>query len=117
MIIHVWKILQGICPNDIGMVFRDNPRLGIKIVIPSLNKQATALARSLFDNSFSVRAGKLWNLLPRDLNTQKDLNTFKIALGAFMDKIPDTPPTPGYMAKNSNSMIDWCSQRGGPQMA
>ena len=117
MIIHVWKILQGICPNDIGMVFRNNPRLGIKIVLPSLSKKASALAMSHYDNSFSVRAGMLWNLLPREVNTLTDLNTFKISLGTFMDNIPDTPPTPGYTAKNSNSMIDWCSQKGGPQMA
>ncbi|KAL5255606.1 hypothetical protein ACHWQZ_G010992 [Mnemiopsis leidyi] len=110
MIIHVWKILQGICPNDIGMVFRNNPRLGIKIVLPSLSKKASALAMSYYDSSFSVRAGMLWNLLPREVNTLSDLNTFKISLGTFMDNIPDTPPTPGYTAKNSNSMIDWCSQ-------
>ena len=117
MIIHVWKILQGICPNDISMVFRNNQRLGIKIVLPSLNKQASASAKSCYDNSFSVRAGKLWNLLPREVNTLTDLNAFKVSLGAFMDKIPDTPPTPGYVSKNSNSIIDWCSQKGGPQMA
>jgi hypothetical protein len=64
-----------------------------------------------------VRAGKLWNLLPREVNTLTDLNAFKVSLGASMDKIPDTPPTPGYVSKNSNSIIDWCSQKGGPQMA
>ena len=117
MIIHVWKILQGICPNDINMVSKYNPRLGIKIVLPTLNKQASALSKSYYDNSFSVRAGKLWNLLPREVNILTELNKFKTSLGAFMDKIPDTPPTPGYVSKNSNSMIDWCSQRGGPQMA
>ena len=117
MIIHVWRILQGICPNDISMVFRNNQRLGIKIVLPSLNKQASVSAKSCYDNSFSVRAGKLWNLLPREVNTLTDLNAFKVSLGAFMDKIPDTPPTPGYVSKNSNSIIDWCSQKVGPQMA
>jgi hypothetical protein len=24
MIIHVWKILQDVCPNDINMVYKDN---------------------------------------------------------------------------------------------
>ena len=99
------------------MVFKDNPRLGNKVVLPTLNKQASALAKSCYDSSFAVRAGMLWNLLPREVNKQTDLESFKISLGSFMDTIPDTPPTPGYSAVNSNSMIDWCSQRGGPQMA
>ena len=117
MIIHVWKILQGICPNDINMVFREHPRLGNKVIIPPLAKQAAASAKSCYDNSFAVRAGKLWNLLPRDVNTQNTLEAFKMFLGSFMDSLPDTPPTPGYTATNPNSMIDWCNQRGGPQMA
>ena len=117
MIIHVWKILQGVCPNDINMVFKDNPRLGTKVAIPPLAKQASAMAKSCYDNSFAVRAGKLWNLLPKEVKMMSELESFKVSLGAFMDKVPDTPPTPGYTAVNSNSMIDWCSQRGGPQMA
>ena len=114
MIIHFWKILQGICTNDIGMVFRNNPRLGIKIVLPSLNKQASALVISYYDISFSVRAGMLWNLVSREVNTLTDQNTFKISLGTFMDKIPDTPRC---TAKNSNFIIDWSSQKSGLQMA
>ena len=117
MIIHVWKILQGISPNDISMVFKESPRLGQRVVIPPLAKQASALAKSCYDNSFAVRAGKLWNLLPREVTLQKELESFKVSLGKFMDSIPDTPPITGYTAMNSNSMIDWCSQRGGPQMA
>ena len=117
MIIHVWKILQGVCPNDINMVFKDNPRLGTKVAIPPLAKQASAMAKSCYDNSFAVRAGKLWNLLPKEVKMMSELESFKVSLGAFMDKVPDTPPTPGYTAVNSSSMIDWCSQRGGPQMA
>ena len=79
--------------------------------------QASALAKSCHDNSFAVRAGKLWNLLPREVTMQKELESFKVSLGKFMDSIPDTPPITGYKtAMNSNSRIDWCSQRGGPQM-
>ena len=117
MIIHAWKILHGICPNDINMVFKDNPRLGNKVVIPPLAKKATALAKTLYDNSFAVKAGRLWNTLPRDVNTQCKLECFKAKLGSFLDSFPDTPPTPGYTASNTNSLIDWFNQRGGPQMA
>jgi hypothetical protein len=38
MIIHVWKILHGVCPNDINMVFKDNPTLGTKVAMPPLAK-------------------------------------------------------------------------------
>jgi hypothetical protein len=75
------------------------------------------MAKSSYDNSFAVRAGKLWNLLPKEVKMMSELESFKVSLGAFMDKVPDTPPTPGFTAVNSNSMIDWSSQRGGPQMA
>ena len=54
---------------------------------------------------------------PRIVNTQKTLASFKTYLGNFLDILPDKPPTPGYSAVNSNSMIDWCSQGGGPQIA
>ena len=116
-IIHVWKILHGICPNDINMVFKESPRLGNRVVLPPLTTKATALAKTFYDNSFAVKAGKLWNTLPRDVNTQNKLDSFKAKLGSFMDSFPDTPPTTGYTALNSNSLIDWFSQRGGPQMA
>jgi hypothetical protein len=44
MIIQVWKIIQIVSPNDIGMVFKDSPWLGTKVVIPPLAKQASAIA-------------------------------------------------------------------------
>jgi hypothetical protein len=75
MILHVWKIIQSICPNDIGMVFKDSPKLGNKVVIPPLAKQASALAKSCYDSSFAVKARKLWILLPRDVQMQKELES------------------------------------------
>jgi hypothetical protein len=38
-------------------------------------------------------------------------------LGQFLDTNPDKPPALGYSAENSNSITDWCIQKGGPQMA
>ena len=116
MIIHVWKILHGICPNDITMVFQERPRIGNRVVLPPLTTKATAIAKTFLDKSFAVKAGKLWDRLPRDVNTQNKLVSFKAKLGSFIDSFPDTPPTSGYTALNSISLIDWFSQRGGPQM-
>ena len=81
--------------------------MGVKVILPSLSKKASAAAaRSTYDHSFAVRAGRLWNVLPRIVNTQKTLASFKIYLGNFLDILPDKPPSPGYSAENSNSIIE-----------
>ncbi|KAL5256922.1 hypothetical protein ACHWQZ_G012005 [Mnemiopsis leidyi] len=115
-IIHIWKLLHGVCPNDIKMEFKEHPHLGFKVLLPTLNRQSSNAAKTCYDNSFAVRAGRLWNTLPKDVNTKKTLESFKAALEVFLETIPDMPPTPGYSTPNSNSIIDWCNQRGGPQM-
>ena len=116
-IIHMWKIYQKICPNDMEIQFTENARLGVKVALPSLPKKSTAAAISTYDNSFAVKAGKLWNTLPKEVNCQVTLTSFKVALGKFLDALPDEPPTLGYTAGNHNSIVDWCSQGGGPRMA
>jgi hypothetical protein len=116
-IIHTWKILNGVCPNDIRMEFKESARMGFKVIIPSLPKGASAASQTCYDNSFAVKAGMLWNTLPKAVNSQRTLESFKTSLGQFLDTIPDKPPTLGYSAENSNSITDWCKQRGGPQMA
>ena len=68
------------------------------------------------DHSIAVRAGRLWNVLPRIVNTQKTLARFKTSLGNFLDILLDNSPTPGYSVENSNSIIDWCSQGGDLQI-
>ena len=77
----------------------------------------SAASKTCYDSSFAVKAGMLWNTLPKAVNTQGTLERFKSSLGQFLDTIPDKPPTPGYSAENRNSIIDWCNQRGGPQTA
>lgn len=104
-IIHLWKVLQGICPNVLDVQLRENARLGVKVILPSLTKQASAAARSTYDHSFAVRAGRLWNVLPKIVNTQRTLTSFKTSLGNFLDTLPESrqAPTPGYSAENSIS--------------
>ena len=115
-IIHVWKILQGIAPNDLGMNFVEHPRHGTRVKLPSLNRHATAAAKSLYDSSFSIRAAKLWNILPKEVNSAPKLDGFKEKLGRFLEGFPDTPPITGYAPANSNSLLDWASGAGGTQM-
>ena len=37
-IIHLLKLLQDICSNDLEVQFRENARLGVKVILPSLTK-------------------------------------------------------------------------------
>ena len=117
LIIHVWKILNEHAPNDLNMEFsHDNKRLGIRVKIPAFNKSAPMSAQTLFDSSFAVHAGKLWNTLPESCSTVKQLDSFKIHLSNFLRQYPDKPPIKGYTYQNGNSIIDW-KQSGGLQVA
>ena len=116
-IIHVWKLINNICPNDINMEFKKHPRLGIRAVIPTLNTQATKAASTLYDNSFAVKAAKLWNILPKHITCNNQLDSFKASLGTFLKSVPDNPPVTGYSTVNSNSILDWHNQKGGLQTA
>ena len=60
-----------------------------------------------------IKASKLWNILPKQINTITSLDVFKAALGDYLRKVPDTPPVPGYTAVNRNSILDWRNEKGG----
>ena len=111
-IIHIWKILRGYSPNDIEVQFFSSERRGVKVTIPKIPKSASCAAKRLFDNSFAVRGGQLWNLLPKDVTEADNLPSFKRLLGEFLDQIPDNPPVQGYSRQNSNSLIDWMKSGG-----
>ena len=112
-IIYAWKILNGLAPNDINMKLHSHSRLGIKITLPPVNNKAQAQVKTDYENSFKIKAARLWNLLPKDINTINSLNEFKGGLGRYLRKIPDTPPVPGYTAVNRNSLLDWSNEKGG----
>ena len=111
IIIHTWKIANGAAPNDINMAFRKNQRLGLKATIPKLFPRAQNSVASHYHNSFGIKAARLWNLLPKSANETTTLESFKVALGKFLDTFPDTPPSRGYTAVNSNSLVEWNLQR------
>ena len=111
IIIHTWKIVHGHAPNDIGMEFKSNSRRGLKAVVPSLYPKAQTSMSTHYHNSFGVKAARLWNLLPKEVNEKCDLESFKASLGKFLDSFPDTPPTSGYTAINNNSLEQWNLQK------
>lgn len=110
-IIQVWKMINNHAPNDVKMQFTRHSRHGIKAKIPSLNTNAQLSVQSDYDNSFGVRAAQLWNVLPSETNTLETLDSFKIALGRFLERFPDTPPVPGYTPANDNSLLSWKETR------
>jgi hypothetical protein len=111
IIIHTWKIMHGLAPNDICMEFHEHQRLGMKIKIPPLNAKAQKSVATKYDNSFGVKAAKLWNIIPKDVKDKTILEHFKVALGNFLSKFPDNPPTKGYSTTNDNSLLSWIKQR------
>ena len=111
-IIHTWKILNDKAPNNIGMKFYSSARLGIRASVPKLKHQAQKSYSTAFDSSFSVKATRLWNILPKSVNSIIALEPFKVALGVFMTQFPDKPPVTGYAPPNSNSLLDWSAMGG-----
>ena len=83
----------------------------MRIRLPPLNTKAQTSVTSDYEDSFKIRASKLWNLLPKQNNTLTTLDQFKAELGGFIDKYPDTPPVTGYTASNRNSLLDWQYER------
>ena len=108
-IMHVWKILNDLAPNDIDMSFHLNPRLGPVAELPKLASKRQHV-NTLRDQSFSCLGPRLFNLLPKSMKTIHSLPVFKSNLDDFLKLFPDTP---GYVAANGNSLIDWAA-RGYP---
>ena len=113
--IHMWKLLHKLVPNDLNVEFYHRERLGWRARIPVLFKRSRQSSSTIFDASFAVNGPKLWNLLPKSANSATTLDSFKVHLGAFLESVPDCPPTTGYTAANANSMLNWCNfnQQGG----
>ena len=105
-LIYAWKILHGSVPNDVGLSWSNSVRRGTVAVIPRFPSTVSKINTS-FDSFFKVRAAKLWNCLPKKINSQSSLGTFKSHLDAFLSTVPDRPPVPGYSTANSNSLLDW----------
>ena len=111
IILHVWKILNGINPNTINMEFQFNSRFNsIDAKIKPLPKIRGKILTA-FDNSFTIKAAKLWNVLPPKLTHITSLDLFKSQLDKFLKEVPDKPPLPGYPfnSDNHNSLINVCA--------
>ena len=94
-IIMMWKMANGKSPNNIGIRFYNNNRLGKKAEIPTCPTTTQKSVATKYHNSFTSRATRLWNTLPREVNSAADLASFKILLGNWLKRFPDRPPGTG----------------------
>ena len=105
-IIYVWKIMEGLAPNletnRIETKYSD--RRGRYCIIPQLrSRECSAKLNTLRENSFGIRAPKLFNILPKHLRdiTGVSANTFKHHLDKLLCTIPDQPTVSGYAGQRS----------------
>ncbi|CAL8313864.1 unnamed protein product [Gadus morhua 'NCC'] len=104
VIMTMWKILNGHHPNNMGIEFQSSKRNGITAKLPKLSKSGKAKHQTMHDTSFAVLGPMLWNLIPANVSSEKDLEVFKIELNKdFLSKMPDMPPVKGYSCENNNS--------------
>ena len=107
IILHMWKTLHGVCPNDLLIKFTDPCRLGVKAVVPSFTKSAKQRNQTLYEHSFAVIGPRLWNTLPRNVSIITCQQQFKDKLTDYVFSVLDLPPVRGYTSPNKNSLLDW----------
>ena len=90
IIIMMWKYLNKLVPNDIGVQFYVSSRRGIQAVLPSIPRCRRRIITQ-YDSSFAVVGPKLWNVLPAELNQINDFDMFKGKLTKLVLTVPDRP--------------------------
>ena len=101
MVLHMYKILNQLAPNDLSLQFHPTHRRGICCKIPPLVKNCKLKHQTAYDESFAVSGPKLWNLIPKTIKEKPTLDSFKAALTKFIMTVPDNPPVPGIASQNS----------------
>ena len=109
-IITVWKILNGLHPNQINLNFYTTPRFGVKCR-RQISKAKRLHIRTLHYNSFASIGPALFNTIPKATKEKESLSSFKSSLDKYLQSIPDKPPTPGYPFLNGNSLLEWSGSR------
>ena len=112
IILHMWKILNAKTSNDLSIEFVFRPRLGNLAKIPLCKRTSSAFHRTAYEHSFAVMGPKLWNCIPYNLNSIKNMDLFKMRFTGFLMSVPDTLPVRGYTPTNLNSLLYWRKDRG-----
>ena len=106
IIIYMWKIYHLLVPNDLRILWHYSDRRGVIADVPTHFSNISKV-QTCIDKLFKVKGPKLWNCLPKEVNTLSSLPIFKAALDKVLVSFPDRPPVTGYTTINSNSVLDW----------
>jgi len=109
IIIYAWKILENLVPNP-GLKPTQCPRKGRQLKVPNIVKKSPCYVKTLKESSFSVRAPKLFNVLPKEIRGTRgcSVEIFKRRLDKFLSEIRDEPRISGYSSfcrGPSNSLL------------
>ena len=104
--IYMYKISQGLVPDNLNLRFYTTRRGEKKCYLPKLNARLAHLS-TIRNNFFTSRGPAIYNILPAKLKGAQSLECFKHGLDSFLRKIPDLPSLPGYQVMNNNSILEW----------
>jgi len=110
IVLYVFKIIHGLVPNC-GLEFKNNPRTGIHVTVPKLDRNKTSFALQMQENSFNYVGPVLYNSIPSSIRNIYDnidpALTFKTELDYILTRVPDEPTIPGKSRRaSSNSIVD-----------
>ena len=106
-IIFIWKIKNNLVPNVINLEFsKTTRRSGTTATVKPMPSVKGRLL-SNYENSFTIKAAKLWNKLPPNLREVTELRPFCNELKKFLSLFPDLPPIRGYFHIDNNSILDY----------
>ena len=111
-IILVWKIMREEIPNDLNLTFNYSAHRGATCIRRLGNSRVRSVNTTIY-NSFSSVGPALFNIVPAEVKSSTELPIFKSKLDNWLRTFPDKPPTPGYIAANHNSLLEWA--RSGSQ--
>ena len=112
LILYTYKIILGLAPNFEDQRFKIktmvSERRGLSCVIPPIKTNATERIKSCVENSFSVRAPRIFNCLPKDIRSQNlNFPCFKKRLDEILTRVEDCPSFPELRPRAaSNSILD-----------
>ena len=105
LILYIFKVMQGKVPNP-GLSYKHSPRRGLVLTTPSVNSSKASHANTLLHNSFTRRAPRIFNSLPkviRNLHYDTSPDLIKKRIDTLLSKITDEPRLPGYYPSTSTA--------------
>ena len=102
---YIFKVIHGRVPNP-GLSYKWSLRRGKVLTTPSVQSSKPSRAATLLHHSFTRRAPRLFNALPKSLRSIPDdtpVDTIKRGIDKLLKEIPDEPRIPGYYSSNSSA--------------